>query len=343
MSTPAAALRRSDFLRAPVLATARPDGFKEWHHYVIHRPGWRLLVNFSLATEERRGRLPRLVPRVIVIAHDQHWTGVVERFDDTELDVSADLGTLVVGANRMTVGPDGYRVLLDLPDHEIRAALHLTPISQPFVVNNQPVGAGRMSWLFVPRLRADGWVRVGGREHHLDGDLAYHDHNWGRFRWGDDFGWVWGSVLPSTPEDPWSFVFLRMTDRRRLRALSQALYAWRHDERAVIFRDGAVQVRSCGLLGRAPDCTLPPPMRLVLGGDASDVPASIEIAGTRSGDAVHVEFRPQSYARLAQPSEVCLDRSVVLSETSGTARVRGSINGEDVDIVGAGVFELLHG
>ena len=28
--------RRSDFLRAPVLATAQPEGFKEWHHFVIH-------------------------------------------------------------------------------------------------------------------------------------------------------------------------------------------------------------------------------------------------------------------------------------------------------------------
>ena len=98
-----------------------------------------------------------------------------------------------------------------------------------------------------------------------------------------------------------------------------------------------------GLLGRAADCTLPPPMRLVLGGEASDVPESIEIAATRAGDAVRAEFRPQSYARLAQPSEVCLDRSVVLCESNGTAHVTGSINGEDIDFVGDGVFELLYG
>jgi hypothetical protein len=343
MSASEAALPRSDFLRAPVLATARPGGFKEWHHYVIHRPGWRLLVNFSLTSQTLRGRPPRLVPRVIVIAHDQRWTGAIERFDDTALDISADLGTLIIGSNRMTVGLNGYRIVIDLPGHDIRGELHLTPISQPFVVNNQPVGGGRLCWLFVPRLRADGWIRLDGREHRLDGALAYHDHNWGRFRWGDDFGWVWGSVLPSSPQDPWSFVFLRMTDRRRLRSLSQALYVWHHNERVAIFRHAAVQTRSSGLLGRAPDCTLPPPMRLVLGGEASDVPASIEITAARSGDAVHVEFCPQSYARLAQPSEVRLDRSVVLSETSGTARVSGSINGEDIDFVGAGVFELLHG
>jgi hypothetical protein len=343
MSASVAALPRSDFLRAPVLATARPERFKEWHHYVIHRPGWRLLINFSLTSQAPRGRPSRLVPRVIVIAHDQRWTGAIERFDTAALDVSADLNTLVIGSNRMTVGFDGYRVVIDLPGHDIRGKLHLTPISQPFVVNNQPVGEGRLSWLFVPRLRAEGWIRLNGQEHRLDGDVAYHDHNWGRFRWGDDFGWVWGSVLPSSPQDPWSFVFLRMTDRRRLRSLSQALYVWHHDERVAIFRHAAVHARTCGLLARAPDCTLPPPMRLVLGGEASDVPASIEITAAQSGDTVHAEFSPQSYARLAQPSEVHLDRSVVLSETSGTARVSGSINGEDIDFVGAGVFELLHG
>ena len=215
-------------------------------------------------------------------------------------------------------------------------------MSRPFVVNNQPVGDGRVSWLFVPRLRADGWLRIGGQEIRLDGDVAYHDHNWGRFRWGGDFGWTWGAILPSRPDDPWSLVFLRMTDRRRLRCLSQALYVWRHNEPAVIFPRRSTG-RSHGLLGRAADCTLPPPMRLVLGGEASDVPERIEITATRAGDTVHAEFWPQSYARLAQPSEVCLDRSVVLCETNGTARVSGSINGEGIDFVGAGVFELLHG
>ena len=110
-----------------------------------------------------------------------------------------------------------------------------------------------------------------------------------------------------------------------------------------MYRDAAVRARSRGLLGRPPDCTLPPPMRLVLGGEASDVPESVEITGTRSGETVQAEFRPVSYARLAQPSEVDMDRSVVLYETSGTARVSGSVNGEELDFTGFGLFEWLHG
>jgi hypothetical protein len=338
-----AVLARSDFLRAPLLGTARPDGFKEWYHFVVHRPGWWLLVNFSLTHEPACAGSPRLVPRVVVIAHDQCWTGAVERFEDSELDVSADLGVLTIGGNRMIVRPDGYRVVIDLPGHDIRGELALTSVSRPFAVNNQPVGDGRVSWLFVPRLRAEGWLRVGRQEIRLEGGVAYHDHNWGRFHWGGDFGWTWGTVLPSGPDDPWSLVFQQMTDRRRLRCLYQSLWLWRYDEPAAIFPPTAVQTRFHGLLGRTADCTLPSPMRLVLGGEASDVPERIEIAAARAGDELRAEFRPHSHARLAQPSEVSLDRSVVLCETSGTARVSGSINGEDIDFAGAGVFELLHG
>ena len=54
-------------------------------------------------------------------------------------------------------------------------------------------------------------------------------------------------------------------------------------------------------------------------------------------------FARSSYARLAQPSEVSLNRSTVLCETSGTAKVNGSINGEDFDFDGTGVFEFLYG
>jgi hypothetical protein len=338
-----AVLARSDYLRAPVLANARPAGFKEWQHFVVHGRDVRLLINFSLTNEMLGGDEVRLVPRVIVIAHDKNWTGAVERFDGRALNVSADLGELTVDGNRISVIPDGYRVAIDLPGKGIRGELHFTSASRPFVVRNEPAGDGRVSWLFVPRLRADGWFRISGREHRMEKDLAYHDHNWGRFRWGEDFGWTWGTILPTEHGDPWSMVFVQITDRRRLRCLSLALYVWHHDEPAAIFRHAAVQTRTDGLLGRAADCTLPPPMRLLLDGEVPGVPERIDITATRAGDRVHAEFRSRSYARLAQPSEVCLDRSTVLCETGGTVRASGTVKGEDFDFVGTGVFEFLHG
>ncbi|OBA60320.1 hypothetical protein A5647_14920 [Mycobacterium sp. 1100029.7] len=338
-----ALLTRNDFLRAPVLATARPAAYKEWHHFVVHGHDMRLLINFSLNHEAFGDREGRLVPRVIVIAHDATWTGAIERFDERAVNVSADLGELSIGGNRMTVLPDGYCVSIDLPGKDIRAELRFTSASRPFVVRNQPLGDGRINWLFVPRLRADGWLRIGGREHRMKDDLAYHDHNWGRFHWGGDFGWTWGTILPADAANPWSMVFLQTTDRSRLRYLSQALYVWHHDEPAAIFRHAAVQTVSHGRLTRAADCTLPPPMRLLLDGQVPGVPARIDITATRAADKAHAEFCSRSYARLAQPSEAFLDRSTVLCEAGGTTRASGIVNGESFDFAGTGVFEFLYG
>lgn len=338
-----AVLAGSDFLRAPVLAAAAPAGFKEWHHFVVHTDGCRLLINFSLTNEMSSKGQYRLAPRVIVIAHAERWTGVIERFDPNALEISADLGGLSVGDNHMTIGHHGYRVVIDLPDNGIAGEIDFVVTSRPFVVNNQAVGEGRMSWLFVPRLRANGWLRIGGHHYRLEDDLAYHDHNWGRFFWGDDFGWTWGTILPQRRDDPWSLVFLQMTDRRRLKCLSQALYVWHRDEPAAIFRHAAVQTESSGHLDREADCTLPPTMRLLLEGATPAVPEQVHVTASRAGDTAQVQFRPRSYARIAQPSEAHLDRSTVLCESSGTARVRGSIAGETMDFVGTGVFEFLHG
>ncbi|MHA3023484.1 hypothetical protein ACXPWS_24855 [Mycobacterium sp. BMJ-28] len=338
-----ASLAASDFMRTPMLGTAEPDGFKEWHHFVIHAPGVRLLINFSLNNETAPGGRFRLVPRVIVIGHEDRWHGKIARFDESELTISPCLGDLGIGGNRMVVRPDGYQVTISLPEHDIHGELSFRSVSRPFVVNNQAVGSGRMNWLFVPRLHADGWMRIHGREHRFDDDVAYHDHNWGRFWWGDDFGWEWGTVLPRESDNPWSLVFLRMTDRRRLHYLSQALYVWHHDEPAAIFRHASIDVRTSGLLGRPADCTLPPPMRLLLDGEVPSVPARIEVTAARSGDTIRAEFQPQSYARLAQPSELSLDGTTVLCESSGTARMTGSINGADIDFAGTGVFEFLYG
>ncbi len=338
-----ASLAASDFMRTPMLGTAEPDGFKEWHHFVVHANGFRLLINFSLNNQTTAQGGFRLVPRMIVIGHEDRWHGEIARFDEADVDISATLGDLAIGDNRMLVRPEGYRVIVDLPAHGVHGELDFVSVSRPFVVNNQPVGAGRLNWLFVPRLHATGWIRMRGREHRFDGDVAYHDHNWGRFWWGDDFGWEWGTVLPRESSDPWSLVYLRMTDKRRLRYLSQALYVWHHDEPAAIFRHASVQVRTSGVLARPPDCTLPAPMRLLLDGDVPGVPATVEVTAAHSGDIVCARFFPESYARLAQPSELALDGTTVLCESSGTATMTGSINGEGIDFAGTGVFEFLHG
>lgn len=330
-----ATLSRSDFVRAPLLAGADPSDYKEWQHFIVHGPECHVLINFSLSGD--------FSSRVIVLVFDRRWTGAVERFDASSTRVSPDLGELAIGSNRMSITPDRYEVSIDLPRRGIHGRLTFTPTSRPFVVNNQAVGDGRMSWLFVPRLGAVGRLHIDGSDIAFDDALAYHDHNWGRFRWGGDFGWTWGTIVPKDRDNPWSMVVLQMTDRRRLRFTSQAVYLWYRDEPAAMLLRSAVTTRVHGTLPRSADCTLPTPMGLVVDGRAPGVPEHLEISAARRGDTVRAEFRPTSYARLAHPSDVRLDACTVLCEAGGTARVTGTLGGRQIEVDGTAVFEFLHG
>jgi hypothetical protein len=52
---------------------------------------------------------------------------------------------------------------------------------------------------------------VGDERADLRGASAYHDHNWGRWHWGDDVGWEWGCFLQPSPGA--AIVLSRTTDR----------------------------------------------------------------------------------------------------------------------------------
>ncbi len=259
----------------------------------------------------------------------------------------ADLGELTIGGNRM-LDPARRLPRRHRPARlaASRGELSFTSASQPFVVNNQPVGDGRMSWLFVPRLHAD---RVAAhrrpraplrRRHRLSRPQLGPVPVGRRLRLG-----VGAPSCPSDPDEPWSLVFLRMTDRRRLRYLSQALYVWHHDEPAAIFRHAAVDgpdIRCARTARRTAPCRhrcgCCSTVRCRAYRSASTVTAAPGRRHAHGSSSGHSPTRDSP-----SPASCRLDRSTVLCESSGTARVTGSINGRRIDFVGTGVFEFLHG
>jgi hypothetical protein len=335
-------LRRTDFLRGSRRGLGEREPYKEWHHFVVHGEQLRLIVNFSL-TDRMGADGIETVPRVIALVRRDTTVGAVETLAPKDFEMRTGTVAAAFGPNSFALIDGAYELTVALPAIGLRARLRLVPASTPFVVNNQPLAPGsRLSWLFVPRLEAHGDVWIGETRVSLRGAPAYHDHNWGRFRWGDDFGWVWGSVLPARASDPWTIVFMRMTDRLRQRATRQGLYVW-HDRQAVaMWRDAAVMVEHDGLLRRPPGLTLPPVMRVLRPGAASDLPARFVVRGHQGGDHVVLRFEPADYVRIVVPSETDELGTVVLNEVSGRVEATGTIGGRVLDLRGSGVFEFLH-
>jgi hypothetical protein len=330
-------LHDSDFFRGSRRTFGESRPHKEWHHFVVHEGAFRLIVNFSLLDTG-----DDITHRVIALVRNDEWTGAVEAYDTAECVTRSGRVAARYGPCEFALVDGGYELTVRLAAIGLYAHVRLVPVSTPFVVNNQPLAPGaRLSWLLVPRLEAHGHVLVGDRRVSLRGAPAYHDHNWGRFRWGDDFGWEWGSVLPRDLSDPWTIVCMRMTDRHRQRATRQALYAWHGSEPVALWRDYGMSVEHEGFLRRPPALTLPSVMRILRTGSASDVPACVTIRGA-GRDQLEMRFEPEEYIRIVVPDEVDSTGLVVLNEISGRIRASGRIGARKLDLEATGVFELLH-
>ena len=94
----------------------------------------------------------------------------------------------------------------------IEASLIAQPLERAIIVEDRlPFGPGWISWRALPRLAVEGRLELLGHDHKLAFFSAYHDHNWGRWRWGDDAGWEWGAFLGERPGP--AFVWSRPTNR----------------------------------------------------------------------------------------------------------------------------------
>ncbi len=349
-STIAAALRRLDWFRRSPARLGGPGEHKEWQHFLVHTPQVHLLVNFNLIDDPWTAlpqRPSEEVARLIVLARTHTskgtgWDGDTERFEPAQVEVPVGQLDARFGNNRMSFVDGRYRLSIALRDRPIAAELELIPTSLPAIANNQPLAPQRtLSWLFVPRLLAQGWIEVAGQRLLVDRAPAYHDHNWGHFVWGDDFSWEWGSALPWSESNPWSVVYMRMSDRARTHASCQGLYLWRGQTPGRIFRDHELRVHLGGRFFRSRFLQIPRVMALLCPRSSADLPERLEVHASAGEDRVELCFEPEDLAQVVMPDEARLIGVTALNEVSGPVRVHGRVGGETVELEGPGVFEFI--
>lgn len=337
----ASTLAETDWLRRSASLAGGPRGHKEWWHFCAYGPEVDVLVNFSLVDDVREGSPPGAeFARVTLLARDRGWDGDVDLYPADE--VAADGGGLSLrfGDNVAEFRDGAYRLRARARRRPIEVDLTITPTALPSLANNITLDPGPpINWLVVPRGEATGTVTVGGRAHALERAPAYHDHNWGRFAWGRDFAWEWGFGLPQRDE-PWSVVFVRLSDRARTLARMQALFLWRGARQHRVMRGSELTVTRGGLLRPERVLKVPRVMGLVSPSTATDVPARLEVEAVADGDRVECVFTASDLAQVVIPNDH--DAGVtIINEVSGAVRVEGEVRGERVRMEGRAIFEFL--
>jgi hypothetical protein len=316
-------------------------------HFCVRLPGeptGHLLVNVSV-TERLLPTGPERAARLVAlaVAGGDAWTGTVRAFDAAETAGNAGGIDLRLGQNRLAWRDGAFQ--LSLRTDEVAADLRLTPQTLPTVASGVSLGAAHaIHWVVLPRLEATGWVRLaGGPELRLARALAYHDHNWGRFRWGGDLAWEWGFVLPRDPSCPWTAVVARVSDGGRHRTLSQGALLWRGDALVRTFQDREIVVSMEGAHRGPRPLTLPRVASLLAPGASAGVPAQLTVDASGHGERLSLSFATRSKARVAIPSEVEPFRLVLLNETCGDAEVSGETAAGAFRFDGPAIMEFVRG
>jgi hypothetical protein len=343
-SVPTMCARTDYWRRSPALRGGRA-GHKEWSYFCVFARDLELLANFSLMDDSRAAQKggPEAA-RVVLLACEggRHWDGDVDQCTAAELRAAAGTGNARFGASSITFSDGCYHLDARLRNRRVSARLRLRPLVAPAIASSVRLSTnGAMRWLVVPRLSATGTVDVGDRHYVLEDCLAYHDRNWGYFNWGSDFSWEWATILPHDASDPWSMVYMRISDRFRHRTFSQGLIVWRGDAASRTFDGRHLEARQRGLLRQEQVLRVPRITRLAAPGQAADVPQCLDLTSAAGGDRLEIVVELGSAAQLAVPNDGQRGLTL-LSEATGHAEVHGSIRGEKVAFRGRAIAEFNH-
>jgi hypothetical protein len=334
-----------DRLHPPEPGGADAARYKEWHHFVLFDGGERtVIVNLSVDGDLAG---PGGQAKVVLLAHGpEGWSGGVDLYAGADAGVSARSPGLRVGRQRIAFRDGRYRVAAALRDGSLAVRADLAPAAAPAMIwHDTPVGSGYVNWLIVPDLTVAGTARLPGWRGGLDGWRGYHDHNWGRWWWGEDFGWQWGVAREPAGadggEEPGlTVVYDRTSDRGGVVAKEHTLSLWSGADLVRVFAREELRARMRGRHDGSAVRRVPGVMGLLAQGGACAVPGLVEVEAGDGTDRLGLRFVPGSVVEVVVPSE--FGSGVVrLAEVVGDMRVEGRVGGREVAFGARAVFEFM--
>jgi hypothetical protein len=293
------------------------------------------LINVSLhgPPDDRRSRA---VGTALAVANTDSWAGGIEirGFDEVSIEPEG----ILLETISLTFSRDGrsLHVAVRRPDDGLEADFVATPASRPFSFDlRAPFGSGWISWFALPLVKISGKLRFDGRTILLNDAIGYHDHNWGRWFWGNDAAWEWGAF--TFPNDGGVIVFARTCDKGH-DVYGHVHFSVQMAGRTLVFPPHRVDIAFEGRLGgsnrRVPGAlaAIHPDRR------HPALPRTLRVTSSDGINGLQLTFEARSAAQLilAEPTRPGYG---FINELTGGCRVRGRIGGIQVDATGLGVFE----
>jgi hypothetical protein len=326
-----------DRLRPPASDDPTAAAYKDWYHLNLfdHRTGRVGLINASLHGAPGDARA-RAIGTALLHDPQAGWIGNVE------VEAAADSAITEHGialdrlSMRIDAGGDRLNASAAFEADGFAAEIEALPASRPYRIDAEPpFGSGWLGWSVVPRLRLKGRYTLRDEACDLADVSGYHDHNWGRWHWGDDVGWEWGAFVTEAPGPV--FVASRMTDKAHDRCEPPQLLAVVGSLRRR-FEAGTVSLTTSGQFDDR--------LRRLPGALAAlhqdrlrpRLPARARFEAIAGLDWVSVDFTAHAAAQLVAGDPARAGYAFI-HEIVGSFTSAGRVRGLDVAAEGLAVFE----
>jgi len=329
-----------DSLRPPSLLDPSAPGYKDWLHLNVfdHETGNIGVINVSLHGSPRDPR-SRAIGLALVNVAKTGWWGNIEIGGIAD----AGIGLESISLEQVAVAVQARQgiVMASVRNDRsgLRANLKATAAVPPISVEEQlPLGNGWISWFAVPRLTVDGEWTIGNDRMILKEASAYHDHNWGRWHWGENLGWEWGCFLTPGPSGV-TFV-LSLTSDRAHRRFGKTLLTVQLEQKKRTFAGSAVKLDYEGALSI--NRRIPGALAALHQDKAhAHLPSTLKFTADDGVDRVEVVYSARSAAQLIVADPIVTGYGFI-HEIVGEFSCNGSIAETELKGSGLGVLELVY-
>lgn len=326
-----------DGIRPPLPGDPARAGYKEWLHLNVagERGEWLALFNASLHGDPDDPR-STAVGAALLYEPGRGWQGNVEPRSLSEARIGPSSIALPEVALLVERGSARVFASAVMERHRFTAEVEAAAESRGWAFPApSPFGSGWISWYVLPRLRAAGRIVADGRELRFRAAPAYHDHNWGRWHWGDDARWEWCVCFGGAS----TFVFSRATTRAHVPLTPPLVIADTPRGRSV-FAGASVTIDHEGLL----DVRLRrfPGALAALHQDRArpHLPRRIRIHAGDGVDALELALDVESAAQLITGDPAVAGYGFI-HELAATFTASGTLGGETVAAHGVAAYEYL--
>jgi hypothetical protein len=327
-------------LKIPMEDPYSPEDWKDWYHYVMFDPVTqsRLLFNICLSGRPNRGNItttafltvPEQLPYQPIASLDRFYT---YGFSDTiEWDMQVKRHPLCINTGNFYLRIDNNKAEIDV-DHNksgIRISINGVSVATPlYIPELAPFGKGFIGWGLIPGVDINGTISIGSKTISVTPDWhCYHDHNYGRFNWGDDVGWTWFvASLKNSKGIKTTYVFHRSNNKAFTEVGVPFLFIYENNQLKKIFLGDSVDLKWDWSASPHMPPVLPGAMASLFSDRNILMPQRISIKAADDKDYMYLEMIVQNAAEMILP-DYRIKQYTFLKEMTGYANSISLLNGK---------------